>query len=203
MNKILIVICLLIIPGVSSSMQCDIATVLQKRLEKIQSFHTEFNQTVIDKRNILIQKSHGYVWVNRPDQLYWKVLYPDSSDLISDGKTLWFYNPSVKQVSIYCVKNILQNTPLMLVSCHWSNAWKRYHLLQKGDTFIFIPKELYSNIKKFTLNILKNGNINRFSIFERDGVCIRYVLAKQNPTEIDPKKFQFSIPPGVTIDDHR
>ncbi|VFP87336.1 Outer-membrane lipoprotein carrier protein [Candidatus Erwinia haradaeae] len=203
MNKILIFICLLIIPCFSSGIQHDVVTTLQKRLEKNKSFQAEFHQKVIDKNNILIQEGYGYIWLHRPNQLYWKMLYPDQSDFISDGNTLWIYNPSIKQVSIYCMKNILQDTPFMLVICNKPNDWKQYHLLQKGDKFIFTPKELYSNIKKYTINVLNNGNINQFSIFEKDGVCIRYILSKQNSIPINPKKFQFSIPLGVTIDDHQ
>ncbi|VFP80249.1 Outer-membrane lipoprotein carrier protein [Candidatus Erwinia haradaeae] len=203
MNKILIFLFLLIIPGFSSSVQYDIATILQKRLEKNKNFQAQFYQKVIDKNNILIQEGYGCMWLHRPNQLYWKMLYPNESDLISDGNTLWFYNPSIKQVSIYCMKNIIQNTPLMLAICNRSHDWKQYYLLQQGDKFIFTPKELYSNIKEFTINVSKNGNINQLSLFEKDGVYIRYILSKPNFTPINSEKFQFSIPPGVTIDDHR
>ncbi|VFP85829.1 Outer-membrane lipoprotein carrier protein [Candidatus Erwinia haradaeae] len=203
MNKILIFICLLVIPSFSNSVQCDTATILQKRLEKIDSFQAEFHQKVIDTKNTLIQEGSGYIWLHRPNQIHWKMIYPDESDFISDGNTLWFYSPSIKQVSIYCMKNIIHNTPLMLVIHNQSHDWKQYHLLQQGDKFIFTPKKLYSNIIKFIIDVSKNGNITQLSIFEKSGVCIYYILSKPNSAFIDPKKFQFSIPPEFTIDDHR
>ena len=41
---------------------------------------------------------------------------PDESTLISDGKTLRFYNPFVEQVTATCLESATTNTPFMSIA---------------------------------------------------------------------------------------
>ncbi len=41
----------------------------------------------------------GDLWVKRPNLFNWHMTQPDESVLVSDGKTLWFYNPFVEQAT--------------------------------------------------------------------------------------------------------
>ena len=41
----------------------------------------------------------GELWVKRPNLFNWHMTSPDESVLVSDGQTLWFYNPFVEQVT--------------------------------------------------------------------------------------------------------
>ncbi len=72
---------------------------LKSRLDKVSSFHASFTQKVTDGSGNAVQDGQGDLWVKRPNLFNWHMTQPDESVLVSDGKTLWFYNPFVEQAT--------------------------------------------------------------------------------------------------------
>lgn len=66
---------------------------------------------------------------------------PDESTLISDGKTLWFYNPFVEQVTATWLESATTNTPFMLIARNDSKEWQNYDVKQNGDRFELTLKQ--------------------------------------------------------------
>lgn len=46
----------------------------------------------------------GTVAVKRPNLFRWDTQKPDENLLVSDGKTVWYYNPFVEQVTAMWLK---------------------------------------------------------------------------------------------------
>ena len=92
MKKIAIT-CALLSSLVASSVWADAASDLKSRLDKVSSFHASFTQKVTDGSGAAVQEGQGDLWVKRPNLFNWHMTQPDESILVSDGKTLWFYNP--------------------------------------------------------------------------------------------------------------
>ncbi|VFP79614.1 Outer-membrane lipoprotein carrier protein [Candidatus Erwinia haradaeae] len=204
MNKICIAICLLVFILISIDfVHADTINILQQRLNKLHSFHANFHQKVISQNNSTIQEGDGYVLVEKPNRLLWHMRVPSENVLISDGHTIWAYTPCIEQVSIYSMNKNIYSTPLILIACNEIRYWKQYNISKKGNNFSFIPRKSLNNIKKFTINISKNGIINMFRIIEKDDVCVLYTLSKQKINPISSEKFHFVIPYGVTVDDQR
>lgn len=65
----------------------------------MSSFHASFTQKVTDGSGNAVQDGQGDLWVKRPNLFNWHMTQPDESVLVSDGKTLWFYNPFVEQAT--------------------------------------------------------------------------------------------------------
>ncbi len=78
---------------------------------------------------------------------------PDESILVSDGKTLWFYNPFVEQATATWLKDATGNTPFMLIARNQSSDWQQYNIKQNGDDFVLTPKASNGNLKQFTINV--------------------------------------------------
>jgi len=202
MKKLMISCCLLAAFS-SSAVWADASSDLQQRLDKVKSFHATFNQKVTDGSGASVQDGEGEMWVERPNLFNWHMTAPDESTLISDGKTLWFYNPFVEQVSASWLKDATSNTPFMLIARNQSSDWKQYNVAQKGDDFSLTPKSADGNLKQFTINVSTNGTINQFSAIEQDGQRSSYTLKSQQNGSISADKFKFTPPKGVTVDDQR
>ncbi|MBT0722070.1 outer membrane lipoprotein carrier protein LolA [Tatumella sp. TA1] len=181
----------------------DDASALQSRLNKVNSFHASFTQTVTDGSGANVQQGQGELWVKRPSLFNWHMTAPDESTIISDGKTLWFYNPFVEQVSATWLKNATSNTPFMLIARNQSTDWKNYNVQQQGDHFALTPKTGGGNLKQFSIDVTPEGTINQFSAVEQDGQRSNYQLKSQKNGAIEASKFQFTPPKGVTVDDQR
>jgi len=187
----------------SGAAWADAAGDLQGRLDKVSNFHASFTQKVTDGSGAAVQEGAGELWVKRPNLFNWHMTQPDESVLVSDGKTLWFYNPFVEQVSANWLKDVTSNTPFMLIARNQASDWKQYNIKQNGDDFVLTPKDSAGNLKQFTINVDRNGTIHTFSAVEQDDQRSSYALKAQQSTPVDMSKFTFTPPQGVTVDDQR
>lgn len=201
--KKFIMSCCLLAAFTSASVLADASSELKQRLDKVKSFHATFSQKVTDGSGASVQDGDGEMWVQRPNLFNWHMTAPDESILISDGKTLWFYNPFVEQVSASWLKDATSNTPFMLIARNQASDWKQYNVSQKGDNFSLTPKSIDGNLKQFDINVSPNGTINQFSAIEQDGQRSSYALKSQQNGAISADKFTFTPPKGVTLDDQR
>ncbi|AHG21946.1 lipoprotein chaperone [Chania multitudinisentens RB-25] len=197
------VICCLLSGFVSTSVLADAAQDLQKRLAKVNSFHASFSQSVTSGDGAEVQRGEGELWVKRPNLFNWHMTSPDESVLVSDGETLWFYNPFVEQVTATWLKNATGNTPFMLITRNNASDWKQYNVKQKGDDFELTPKASSGNLKQFAITVTNSGTIKSFTAVEQDGQRSAYQLKSQQNANVDAAKFKFTPPKGVTLDDQR
>ncbi|MEX8992985.1 outer membrane lipoprotein chaperone LolA, partial [Salmonella enterica] len=109
--KKMAIACALLSSVVASSVWADAASSLKSRLDKVSSFHATFTQKVTDGSGAAVQEGQGDLWVKRPNLFNWHMTQPDESILVSDGKTLWFYNPFVEQATATWLKDATGNTP--------------------------------------------------------------------------------------------
>ncbi|AKL40022.1 MULTISPECIES: outer membrane lipoprotein chaperone LolA [Serratia] len=201
--KKLLVACCLLSGFASTSVLADAAQDLQSRLAKVNSFHASFSQTVTSADGAAVQQGEGELWVKRPNLFNWHMTSPDESVLVSDGQTLWFYNPFVEQVTATWLKNATGNTPFMLITRNNASDWKQYNVKQKGDDFELTPKSASGNLKQFAISVTNSGTIRSFAAVEQDGQRSSYTLKSQQNVAADPAKFKFTPPKGVTLDDQR
>ncbi|MFC0180187.1 outer membrane lipoprotein chaperone LolA [Thorsellia kenyensis] len=185
------------------SVYADASKTLKSRLDEVSAFQASFTQQVRDADNALIQEAEGDVWVRRPNLFRWHTLVPDESILVSDGKTLWFYNPFVEQVTATNLNDATTNTPFKLIASNRDSDWSQYNIKQKGNNFSLTPKSSDNNIKSFDINVTSAGIIESFNVIEQDGQKIEYQLKKQNSLKIEDSYFTFELPDGVEFDDQR
>ena len=202
--KKIVIACALLTGMVTTGVRADAASDLKSRLDKVGSFHASFTQKVTDGSGAAVQEGQGELWVKRPNLFNWHMTQPDESVLVSDGKTLWFYNPFVEQVSATWLKDATGNTPFMLIARNQASDWQQYNIKQSGDDFELTPKTTSgSNLKQFTINVGRDGTIHQFSAIEQDQQRSSYQLKSQSNGAVDPAKFTFTPPQGVTVDDQR
>lgn len=175
---------------------------LQNRLNESKNFYAHFLQKVSHLDGTVIQEARGELWLKHPNLFNWHIITPDESRLISDGKTLWFYNPMLEQVTANWLKNAVGNTPFMLIAYHDPKDWEKYQVEQKGDTFQVIPRIQTGDFKQFSINITPEGILNSFLVLEENQIS-EYVFQNQSRKPIALSTFTFTLPMKVTLDDQR
>ncbi|QLB21507.1 outer-membrane lipoprotein carrier protein LolA [Vespertiliibacter pulmonis] len=176
---------------------------LQKRLELVNQYSADFDQTVRSSKGKEIQKGKGTFQVKRPNLFRMDTKIPQENTIISDGKTLWFYDPFVAQVTANWVSDAVNNTPFVLLTSNNKDHWDRYDVQQNIDSFTLKPKSKKSGIKQFDVRIDSNGLMKGFSTIERDGQSNLYVLRNISTASIANDLFKFNVPKGVELDDQR
>ncbi|MEM7008584.1 MAG: outer membrane lipoprotein chaperone LolA [Thermodesulfobacteriota bacterium] len=71
---------------------------VQKKYDQINSFHAVFIQESEVKALDKVQTAQGEVWFKKPGKMRWNYNTPNMDQIVSDGKTLWFYDEEEKQV---------------------------------------------------------------------------------------------------------
>lgn len=187
----------------SFSLLADAPTELQTRLHKVSQFSADFNQNVSSADGKQVQQGQGKIQIKRPNLFRMDNQQPQENQIISDGKTLWFYDPFVEQVTATWVKDAVNNTPFVLLTSNDNSHWQQYEVSQKDDTFVLKPKAKNSNIKQFDIRIDQNGVLKGFSTIEKDGQVNLYILRNIKNDNIADNVFQFKLPQGVEFDDQR
>lgn len=176
---------------------------LQKRLDLVSQYSADFDQTVRSSKGKEIQKGKGKFQVKRPNLFRMDTKSPQENLIVSDGKTLWFYDPFVSQVTANWVKDAVNNTPFVLLTSNDKSHWDQYDVKQNADSFTLKPKAKKSSIKQFDVRIDANGVMKGFSTIERDGQSNLYVLRNISNANVSSDLFKFSVPKGAELDDQR
>lgn len=176
---------------------------LQNRLNKVSVLSADFAQTVMSANGSNVQQGNGKLRIKRPNLFRMDTKSPQETQIISDGKTLWFYDPFVEQVTANWVKDAVNNTPFVLLTSNDKSHWAQYTVEQKDDRFVLKPKAKNSNIKQFDIRIDPNGVLKGFSTIEKDGQSNQYILRNITNQNLDGSLFKFTVPKGIELDDQR
>ncbi len=179
---------------------------LMQKLAELSAFKADFNQQVLSEEGQLLQTNKGRLAVSKPNLLYWSIIEPDESLIVSDGNTLWFYDPFIEQVTLYNIDNAINNTPILLLVNSDPTLWQNYLIKQiSSEHFIIQSKDENSQVKLLTLVFNKAGNsLIKFEILDATGQLSRISLSNNQTLNADDKKlFQYTPIEGVAIDDQR
>lgn len=92
------------------------ANALRDALAATTSLRGQFTQTLRDAEGEVIESSDGSFVLQRPGRFFWHTKTPFEQQLISDGDTIWLYDPDLMQVTVRPVNDNLKTTPAALLS---------------------------------------------------------------------------------------
>ncbi len=90
------------------------AAQLKALLQPLKTLRADFNQRIFSADGYEIQNNQGEMHVARPGKLRWIIAPPMEQWLISDGNTLWLYDPDLEQVIIRPFQQSVADTPALL-----------------------------------------------------------------------------------------
>jgi outer membrane lipoprotein carrier protein len=182
---------------------------LQSRYEKTNDLEANFLQEYVGKVMKRPQRGEGKVYFKKKGMMRWDYKVPNQK-LISNGITLWYYQPEENQVFVSDIAKVVkEKTPLAFLAGEGELS-RDFTLLnvnepvtQKGGNFILelVPKEPYAALAKLVLSVdKKTYYLVQADIFDELGnvTRTRFIDIKTN-VDLPNSFFQFSIPPGAEI----
>jgi outer membrane lipoprotein carrier protein len=179
---------------------------LMNKLATLEFFSANFNQQVLDADGNELQNALGTLVVQKPNLVHWKTAEPDESLIVSDGLTLWFFDPFVEQVSAYLLEKALMNTPILLLTSSDPSMWQHYSVSSMNENnYLIHANDNNAQVKTLELRFEEGSNVlDSFTILDATGQLSIFKLS-QFDVEKSPEnsQFIFEIPEGVELDDQR
>ncbi len=200
---------LALIPVASGATGQEVLIEIQNRYEKTSDLEAVFVQEYIGKVMKRPQRGEGKVYFKKKGMMRWDYRIPNQK-LISNGQTLWYYQPEENQVFVSDISRVLkEKTPLAFLAGE-GDLSRDFALLnfneavaQKEDNFVLelIPKEPNAALAKLTLTVdKKTYYVVQADVFDGLGnvTRTRFTEIKTN-VALTNSFFQFNIPAGAEV----
>jgi len=187
----------------------EVLNEIQNRYEKTNDIEANFIQEYISKGMKQPNRGEGKVYFKKKGMMRWDYTVPNQK-LISDGHTLWYYQPDGKQVLVSDVSSVLnEKTPLAFLAGE-GNLSRDFKLLnlnesisQKEDHYLveLAPKEPLATLAKLILTVDKKTYfVLQADVFDGLGnvTRTRFIDIKTN-VGLSNSFFQFTSPPGTEV----
>ena len=194
------------VPGANEKLLSQV----EARYREVSVLQAEFFQSSfligVDRSEV----SKGSVFFKKPGMMDWVYNEPEKQRFVSDGKTIWYYQPALNQTTITEFKNTFETElPVTFLlgigSLVDSFNLKRACLGEEGIVLELQPKKSEGNLSGFSLLV----NPRDYSplgarTLDAGGNETTILLMK---VVVNPPKFEhpftFDIPRGVDIIDKR
>lgn len=182
------------------------ATQLVQLLGSYSTYSADFSQVTMSGQQAVQQQSQGRVVLQRPGRMRWHVKAPQPELIIVNGKTLWRYDPSLKQATKQSIDPTSQVfNPAFLLASDISLIVKKFDVVLvklKGQSWYKLTpmpqskssfKHIYLNFSQGRLaQLIVINNLDERSLFHFEHVSINQ--------SIPASTFQFKPPRGVDVD---
>lgn len=178
---------------------------------RTQDLSAQFHQTATNRALGQVQEAGGLFLAKRPGMMRWAYEKPEARLFVTDGKTLWVYSPSEKQVVIQDIANALASRlPLSFLTgnCNLATDFD-ISLVENAGTrglpttriLDLKPKQPEAGIARMLLEVTTKGyTVEKTTLFDAYGntTAIALTQLKLN-TGLDEQQFRFTPPAGVTV----
>jgi outer membrane lipoprotein carrier protein len=182
---------------------------IQNRYETTADFEAQFVQEYVGKVMQRPQKGEGQVYFKKKGMMRWDYQTPNQK-LISNGQTLWYYQPEENQVFVSQLSRIIkERTPLAFLAGE-GNLSQEFNLVQwneavsqKEENYVveLAPKEPNPALAKLILTVdRKTFTVTQTDVIDGLGnvTRTRFMNIKTNVSHPD-SFFNFTIPPGTDV----
>lgn len=184
----------------------DDVLALQKLLQPLDNLQGQFVQQQFDSDGELLQKSEGRFALQRPGKFSWHTFTPFEQELISDGKTLWLYDPDLEQVAIKKIDANLQQTPALILSGNTEALSKDFQVSEvmvnpaaKTREFLLTPNSKGGVFESLVL-VFKDSVLSLLKVHDTLGQVTEFKLLDVSVNaKIKAEQFEFHIPNGTEV----
>lgn len=176
---------------------------LQGYLQQMQTLEGSFQQLTLDARGQRLQEAEGTMLLAKPGRFYWSTDLPYPQVLVSNGKTLWVFDPDLEQVTIQTLDERSTQSPAIILSGEASDLTKHFSInaTETGKRVVFdlIPLQQDSLFEELSLDFVE-GRISALQLTDSLGQKTRVDLTiTQFNQPLDNQIFEFEVPPHVDV----
>jgi len=183
-------------------------TALDAWLDGLHSLRTGFTQTVKDAQGKVTQRSAGTLLVLRPGRFRWEshegTAAADSGQvMVADGRSVWFYDRDLMQVTVKPMDAALSATPVMLLS-GGADVRKAFDISAAGthDGLTWVQVKPLGSEADFRQALLGfgNGQLSQMVLTDKLGQVATLVFdhAERN-AQVADAEVSFTPPAGVDV----
>lgn len=180
---------------------------LESYLNNTESMRGSFRQIDLNDQDNAISESVGKVAVQSPGRFRWEYVSPEPQLLVTDGESLWNFDPDLESVYIRTVASLEGANPAQLLNGE-ADLKRDYEVvgsysIEGVEWFEVRPKAAASDFEQVRLGFVE-GTVNMLELWAKTGSKTQIILSdvQMNP-ELDDKLFSFVPPDGVDVDDNR
>jgi len=177
---------------------------LATQLAQMISLKGLFIQRQYDSEGELLQHSRGDFAMARPGKLVWNTLDPFPQHLITDGETLWLYDPDLEQVSVQAVGDNLKQTPAVIISGDLAQIEADFDVTTKTldeqtQAFNLRPKRSSEYFQRLTL-VFTEGQLTSMQLLDGFGQDTQFELSDLSFNQaLADQLFTFTAPAGTDV----
>ncbi|MBF0283847.1 MAG: outer membrane lipoprotein chaperone LolA [Magnetococcales bacterium] len=180
---------------------------LQRFLNKLERFEADFHQVQLTASGGEGPRSEGRLYAAKPGRFLWDYRTPFAQQIVSNGTTVWYYEPDLRQVTRTGAEKIKDAPAMFLAQGGKIPDMFRWEVTQERMSD-------QSTLPMVRLIPLKEGNFQQLGVIldaKRDAVVRMEVVdhlgqriridfsAIRINDPLDEQKFHFTPPPGVDV----
>ena len=176
---------------------------LKEFQKEVRSLRSDFHQVVTDKNGSVLQDSKGDVVIVRPFRFRWNYRSPYEQVIVSDGKTIWFYDADLEQATIKTVSQDLDEGLALFLSANRpvEEQYQLETMPSKGglEWVAAIPIKEQAEVKRIEVGFA-GENPRSLVVTDNFGQVTRleFLRFHRNP-DISEENFYFEPPVGVDV----
>ena len=176
---------------------------LDSLLQGVETLSADITQLIIQVDGGVLEESDILLRVKRPNGFYWETVSPFPELLVTNGKTLWNYQPDLEQVVIEDWNPDQSELSAQLLYGRTESLIDEYYIVainsEQGRSFELKPKSADSLYDLITISFV-NETLDLIYIRNNSGerTAWQFTDSKINIPMVDDL-FEFSPPEGIEI----
>lgn len=188
----------------------DLLTLVERQYEHINDLAADFRQSSYFLGTDEHKQSGGKVYFLRPGKMDWVYAAPDEQRFVSDGESVWWYQPSLQQANVRTLsQSFVTDVPVSFLlgvgKLHEEFRLESACASSGGVVLTLLPQRPSASLDKFLLlvdpadhsprgaRILDVGGNETSIVFS--GIALN--------KGVEGKRFHFDVPKGTDVIDER
>ncbi len=180
---------------------------VQKYYDATRDLRAKFDQQ-LESPSRAPSKASGDVWLKKPGKMRWDYAKPDKKLMVSDGSTLWVYEPEDEQAYKQDLKGSALPAQVSFLlgegklDKEFDASLTKVDGLQPDELALKMVPKVGTTAYRYLVFVVdeKTGQVKKTIIYGQDGSTnkLSFVDVQQNKG-VDDGKFKFSPPSGTHI----
>ena len=172
-------------------------------LTDVTTLSARFDQQLVDADGVVVEESTGNLQISRPGRFRWTYETPYEQVMVADGLNVWHHDIDLEQVTVNDQKEILGNTPALLLG-GTDNLYDDFEFVaeeaDRGTVWVELrPKSTDNGFTKVELGF-NEGELRRLIFsdnLQQSTLIVLYDLVTNS--ELDETLFSFEPPAGADL----
>lgn len=181
---------------------------LENILSQTRTLSAEVDQLFMDQDGRELQETRALLLMEKPAKFRWEVMQPYEELMVTDGTTIWRYEPDLEQVTIQPFDDDVDRTPVMLLNGDAAAIADAYDVSSTnmgGDVvrFILIPRNPDRLFERLSVTF-KGPVLDEMQFEDSLGQQTSMTFREVNRNvPLEPAMFTFTPPAGIDVIDNR